>query len=78
MVYCNYISNTKDTATYAYGATTDDITGILVFNISNETIYVKKEPVKDSPTGLFLRKLYAKHRDNFKKGTFPKKIAYEI
>lgn len=39
MIYCHYISHTWDAVTYAYGATIDDITGVVVFHFWKEEAY---------------------------------------
>lgn len=45
MIYCHYISHTWDTVTYAYGATIDDITGVVVFHFwKEEGIEIIRKP----------------------------------
>lgn len=45
MIFCHYISHTWDTVTYAYGATIDDITGVVVFHVwKEEGIEIIRKP----------------------------------
>ena len=47
MVLCNLIKKIDKGAIYAYGATVDDITGIIEFNISEGYYEIIKEPDKN-------------------------------
>jgi hypothetical protein len=79
MVYCDYRSHTDDTATYAYGETIDDITGVLVFHFGKEEgIEIIKKPERHGVIGRQINSLYGIHREEFKKGIFKEKIAYEV
>jgi len=78
MVYCNYKMHTDDTVTYAYGQTISDITGELVFHFGdNEGIEIIRKPEKHAVIGRQIHSLYGMHREEFKKGIFKEKIAYE-
>lgn len=80
MVYCNYISNTTDEVHYAYGGTTQDISGEVVFNFNEEYIEILKEPDNSNDEILekYLSRLYNKNKPDFIKGIFKKKLSYEI
>lgn len=78
MVYCNYKEHTKDTVTYFYGETIDDITGELVFHFGKEEgIEIVRKPDIHAVIGLQIHSLYRMHRREFKQGIFKEKIAYE-
>ncbi|HJC49133.1 MAG TPA: hypothetical protein H9754_00905 [Candidatus Anaerostipes avistercoris] len=77
MVYCNYKSHNKETATYAYGGTVDDITGELVFYFQKDAVEIIKEPLNGNAPMRHIMSLYGAHRKQFKSGCFKKKIAYE-
>lgn len=55
MIYCHYISHTWDTVTYAYGATIDDITGVVVFH------FWKEEGIDDHTEARTIRYPLAAH-----------------
>ncbi len=77
MVYANYISNTKDTVTYAFGGLVSDIRGIIVFDFANDRYAIEKEPEKVKAPERHIQRLYRKQRENFKRGLFNAKISYE-
>lgn len=78
MVYCNYKEHTEHTVIYAYGQTISDITGELIFHFGEEEgIEIVKKPEKHQVIGRQIHSLYKKHREEFKKGIFKEKIAYE-
>ena len=78
MVYCNYISNTNESVTYAYGARCDDITGEVIFDFGKDTIEVVKTPKMEEAPKRHIKSLYGKYSSDFKKGIFKQKISYEI
>ena len=78
LVYCDYKENTKDTVTYSYGGSIDDITGILVFHFIDDIIEIAKEPDVEPAPIRHIKSLYGIQRKNFKKRIFKKKISYEI
>ena len=78
MVYCEYKGHDNQTATYAYGQTIGDMTGELIFHFGEEEgIEIVKKPEKHQVIGRQIHSLYKKHREEFKKGIFKEKIAYE-
>ena len=77
MVYCNYKSHDKETATYAYGGSVDDITGELVFHFKEDAVEIIKEPFNGNAPMRHIMSLYGTHRKQFKSGCFKEKIAYE-
>ena len=78
MVYCNYKSHTDDTVTYVYGENIGDITGELKFHFGEEEgIEIVEEPKKHPVLIIQIHSLYGMHREEFKKGIFKEKIAYE-
>lgn len=78
MVYCEYKSHTDNTVTYAYGETIADITGELIFHFGEEEgIEIVSEPKKHKVITRQIHSLYGMHREEFKRGVFKEKIAYE-
>lgn len=77
MVFCNYRSNTDKDVTYAYGASPEDITGVVTFHYRDDLIEIEKAPDKEEPPARHISWLYKKHRNNFKNGIFKKKISFE-
>ncbi len=77
MVYCNYIKNDNETVTYAYGGIVDDITGEVVFHFAKDAVEVTRTPIIEDAPKRHIMRLYGMHRDNFLKGIFKEKIAYE-
>lgn len=78
MVYCNYKSHTQDSVTYAYGQTIGDMTGEVIFFFQKENgIEVVKKPEKHPVVMRQINSLYRRNRDEFKKGVFKEKLAYE-
>ena len=77
MVYCNYIDNDKDSATYAFGALASDITGQIVFFFKSDEIEIIKVPEGDMAPKRHIDRLYLREKENFLNGVFRKKIAYE-
>ena len=78
MVYCNYKEHTDSTVTYLFGQTIKDITGELIFHFGEqEGIEIVKEPEKHQIIMRQAHSLYKKHREEFRKGIFKEKIAYE-
>ena len=77
-VYCDYISDTGDSVTYAFGGATDDITGIVTFNLSDGSFDIEKEPDNCHIPIRYMYSLFFKYRDNFYQGIFKPKISYEI
>ncbi|MBR0280295.1 MAG: hypothetical protein IJQ81_01735 [Oscillibacter sp.] len=78
MIYADYISDTGDSVTYAFGATIYDITGIVTFNLTEGWFEVEKEPDKEHVSIRYISRLFRKYRDDFYKGIFKPKISYEI
>lgn len=78
MVYCNLKENRKDSAVYNIGTTIGDLSGEVVFYASGRepelTQQAKKEPVRNK----HIAKIYGKYYDDFAKGIFKEKIAYEV
>lgn len=77
MVYCNYVKNTNDSVTYAYGGTVNDITGEVVFRFTEDAVEVTKVPKTEDAPKRHIMRLYGAQRDNFRKGIFKEKISYE-
>lgn len=78
MVYCDYISNTENSVTYAFGGLTRDITGVIKFNLPDGSFDIEKEPEKSHVSIRYLYSLFNKYRQDFLKGVFKPKISYEI
>ena len=78
MVYCDYLSNTEDTVTYAYGGLVQDITGVLVFYLPDGAFDIEKEPDNSEVSIRYIYRLFNKYRSDFLKGVFKPKISYEI
>lgn len=77
MVYCNYIKNTENSVTYAYGGLTKDITGELVFHFKTDVIEIVKTPDMEDAPSRHIKRLYGAQKNNFSKGVFKDKISYE-
>lgn len=77
MVYCNYVKNTNDSVTYAYGGTVNDITGEVIFCFTEDVVEVTKVPKTEDAPKRHIMRLYGAQRDNFLKGIFKEKISYE-
>ena len=77
MVYCTYKGNTDKTVTYAYGDTYDDMPGELVFHFVDDVIEIVRKPENHIIFPRQINTLYGMHREEFKKGIFKEKIAYE-
>lgn len=67
MVLCNYLSNTDDTVTYAFGTTETDITGVITFDIKDGSYIIEKLPTKYEVYDRSIVRLFAKYREDFKK-----------
>lgn len=78
MVYCNYMSDTGNSVTYAFGGLVQDITGVIRFNLSDGSFDIEKEPEKSHVSIRYLYSLFNKYRADFLKGIFKPKISYEI
>ena len=79
MIYCHYISHTWDTVTYAYGATIDDITGVVVFHFWKENgIEIVQKPERYVVFQRYIQSVYRRHLEEFRRGVFLKKFAREI
>ena len=78
MVYANYISDTGDSVTYAFGGLVGDITGIVTFNLSDGSLDIEKEPENSHVSVRHLFSLFFKCRPDFLQGVFKPKISYEI
>ena len=77
MVYCDYVSNTESTVTYRYGASVDDITGVVIFHFLDDMIELAQDPKLESPPERHVHSLYGLNREKFRKGIFREKISYE-
>lgn len=77
-VYCNYISDTGDSVTYAFGGLLDDITGIVTFNLAEGWFEIEREPDKEHVNIHSMFSLFFKYRNDFTQGIFKPKISYEI
>ena len=78
MVYCDYISNTNNTVTYAYGSRVDDITGKVIFDFSRDIIKIINSPKNSEDAPMrHIKRLYTKHRNKFKNKIFNEKNSYE-
>ena len=78
MVYCDYISNTGNSVTYAFGGLVQDITGVIKFNLPDGSFDIEKEPEKSHVSIRYIYSLFNKYRADFLKGVFKPKISYEI
>lgn len=78
MVYCNFKEKTDTTVTYMYGAVVNDVTGELIFHFTEDIIEIVTPPKKEKVYMKYIKRLYGKQRENFQKGIFKEKIAYEI
>lgn len=77
MVYCNYIKNNDESVTYAYGGTVEDISGEVTFHFVTDMIEIVKTPKTEDAPKRHIKRLYGMHKNNFLKGVFKEKIAYE-
>lgn len=77
MVFCNYITDNKDTVTYAYGGHPSDITGEIVFAKDGSFFEIVKEPEREEVFVRSIKMLYSKYKNAFAKGTFEKKLSFE-
>ena len=75
MIYCNRTSKTKTSGTYSFGMNAENLSGVITF--SKDSFEIEKWPDEGENCKLWLRKLIAKHRGDFQKGVFRKKLAYE-
>ncbi len=78
MIYCDYISDTGDSVTYAFGGLVTDITGILTFNLSDGSFEIEKDPENSHVAIRYIIRLFFKYREDFLQGIFKPKISYEI
>jgi len=78
MVYCDYMSNTGNSVTYAFGGLVQDITGVIKFNLTDGSFDIEKEPEQSHVAIRYLYRLFNKYRTDFLKGIFKPKISYEI
>ena len=78
MVYCNLIETRNDSAVYNIGASVKDMTGEVVFYKGLREPEIIKQPEKEPIRMLSLARIYGKYRDEFAKGNFKEKLAYEI
>ena len=79
MIYCHYISHIWDTVTYAYGATIDDITGVVVFHFwKEEGIEIIRKPERYVILWRRIQSVYHRYLEEFRRGVFLKKLAREI
>ena len=79
MIYCHYISHTWDTVTYAYGATIDELTGVVVFHFwKEEGIEIIRKPERYVVLWRHIQSVYHRYLEEFRRGVFLKKLAREI
>lgn len=78
MVYCDYMSDTGNSVTYAFGGLVQDITGVIKFNLPDGSFDIEKEPEKFHVSIRYIYSLFNKYLSDFLKGIFKPKISYEI
>ena len=79
MVYCDFVSQNDNKVRYRYGGYTDDVTGVVDFDIDGGGFSIEKEPERNLPyLPVYLMKLYCNKASLFKKAEFPQKLSYEI
>lgn len=77
MVFCNYISNTDCTVTYAFGASSKDVTGQFVFDFVNGQLEIVREPDTEMAPIRHIHKLLRMQQAHFRAHTFKDKLSYE-
>lgn len=77
MVYCNLIGHDSKSATYTFGARTDDITGVVRFNYLEDTFDILKLPEREEPPVRHIEWLYLRERSFFRNGRFKPKMSFE-
>ena len=78
MIYCRLVSrNGTSDATYAFGAYTEDLTGLIKFFSGGEEPVVIKNPEKQYVSKLWINKLYGRNSESIFNGEFKDEMAYE-
>ena len=77
MVCADYVKHTEATATYRYGLTPFDLTGIIVFWCDGSGFDVLEEPKEQTVYARSLYRLYNKYKKQFAEGKFPSKISFQ-
>ena len=77
MIFCNYQSNTNSTVTYRFGGTTNDITGLFVYDFVNKNLHVIEEPKKDYYPVRHLLRLIRSKQPQFEQKIFEENLSYE-
>ena len=77
MVYCILISHDEHSVSYAYGQTTADMTGKLVYDFKKNEIHIVNRPKVHAVLLDQMQSLFGGHRKEFLNGVFKEKIAYE-
>ena len=78
MVYCDYVESRGTKVVYAIGGSTDDITGRLEIDLSDDSFEVTSPPTKSQVYLPHIAAMLRKNLPDFKRGTFKKKMSYEI
>ena len=77
MVYCNFIEKTDEKIKYSIGGTVNDITGELEIK-PDLSWKITKQPQNSKVCILHIEWMLGRHIQEFKKKSYPKKMAYEI
>lgn len=78
MVYCKLKEQKSDSAIYNIGTDVNDLSGeVIFFKDLREPEILKQD--KEEPIRVgHLARIYGKYREDFAKGNFKEKLAYEI
>lgn len=77
MVYCKYIKHNKESATYQYGGSVNNLTGVIVFNFKKDYFEIIQKPEGNDIVFMkHIESLYEKYKNNFREGIFPDKMAW--
>lgn len=79
-LYADFVSSEGTKVTYRIGYRTDDVTGIVVYDIVTQEVVILSEPIGgDRPLyEIAVRSLFCKYHASFVKGIFPERISREI
>lgn len=78
MVYCKLKNKSEESAIYNIGTSVDDMTGEIVFYKDLREPEIIKQPEVERLRIPHIARIYGKYRDEFSKGNFKEKLAYEI
>ena len=77
MVYCNLIENKRKSAVYAFGASVDDMTGIIEFYDGLRMPNMIKQPKKTAVKLSDAFRIVIKYKRQFETSAYPERVSYE-